>query len=100
MNVAREIAQKLQMKLLLRSSLISHAVSDLRGMPAVDDFTDPNYGVKLRSKGVFTKHMLRQIARRIRKKLQETTRCRNVIRLVLRVSFLIPVSLFCLTGLP
>jgi hypothetical protein len=31
-------------------------------------------GVKLRSHGVYTKHLVRQIARNIRSKVQETTR--------------------------
>ena len=33
-----------------------------------------NCGVKLRAEGVFTKHLLRQIARNTRSKVQETTK--------------------------
>ena len=54
-------------------------VVDLKNLVAISEdgrdvlLTLMTCGVKLRAEGVFTKHLLRQIARKIRSKVQETT---------------------------
>jgi len=55
-------------------------IVDLKDLVAINEvgenilLTLMRDGVKVRSHGVFTNHLLRQIARKIRNKVQETTR--------------------------